>query len=54
MSSPKDLITLARAQQSNLSYTAGSYDAQVSALITAVSDAIGKYCRRRFVSQAWD
>jgi hypothetical protein len=31
-----------------------SYDAQVSALITAVSDALQKYCRRRFVRQAWD
>ncbi len=47
----KDLITLARAYQ-NLQ--GQSNDTLVGTLITAVSDAIEKYCRRRFVSTAYD
>jgi hypothetical protein len=50
----KDLISLARAEQSMQNYTPGSNDAVVSALITACSDAIEKYCRRRFVSSSYD
>jgi hypothetical protein len=50
----KDLITLARAEQSMQNYTAGSNDAVVSVLITACSDAVEKYCRRRFVSATYD
>ena len=50
----KDLITLARAEQSMQNYTPGSNDAVVSTLITACSDAIEKYCRRRFLSTAYD
>src|ERR1700745_183906 len=48
----KDLITLARAYQA-LQGVSG-VDSLLGALITAVSDAIEKYCRRRFVSQAYD
>lgn len=47
----KDLIALARAYQ-NLQ--GQSNDSLVSTLITAVSEAIDKYCRRRFVSTAFD
>ncbi len=50
----KDLVTLSRAEQSMQNYTAGSNDAVVSVLITACSDAVEKYCRRRFVSTAYD
>ena len=50
----KDLITLARAEQSMQNYTSGSNDAVVSTLITACSDAVEKYCRRRFLSAAYD
>jgi hypothetical protein len=48
----KDLIALARAYQ-NLQGVSG-VDSLVSTLITAVSEAVEKYCRRRFVSQAYD
>jgi hypothetical protein len=47
----KDLITLARAYYS---LPGVSNDPVVGALITAVSDAIEKYCRRRFVSASFD
>ena len=50
----KDLITLARAKQAILSITDSSYDALLQTLITAVSDAIAKYCRRDFYSRAYD
>jgi hypothetical protein len=50
----KDLITLQRATLSMAYYTAGTNDGLVSALITSVSDAIEKYCRRRFVSTSYD
>src|SRR5260370_24365327 len=50
----KDLITLARAEQAMQNYTPGSNDAVVSTLLTACSDAVEKYCRRRFVSTAYD
>lgn len=48
----KDLITSARA----LNNLQGQTDSGniVGTLITAVSDAIEKYCRRRFVSKAFD
>ena len=50
----KDLITLARAKQDIQSITDTSQDTLLAALITAYSDAIEKYCRRRFVSQSYD
>jgi hypothetical protein len=50
----KDLITLSRAEQDIQGYTPGSNDALIAALITAYSDAIEKYCRRRFVSTSYD
>jgi hypothetical protein len=50
----KDLITLARAKQDIVSITDSSQDALLTTLITAVSDAIEKWCRRRFVSTARD
>src|ERR1700736_2723824 len=50
----KDLITLARAKQDIQSITDSSQDALLNVLITAASDAIEKYCRRRFVSTAFD
>ncbi len=58
----KDLITQARAQDSlggssnntsNLTLSADETNT-LTRLITAVSDAIEKYCRRRFVSTAYD
>ncbi|HMF14943.1 MAG TPA: hypothetical protein VKE94_21655 [Gemmataceae bacterium] len=50
----KDLVTLARAEQSMQNYTPGSNDAVVSTLITAASEAIEKYCCRHFYSRAFD
>ena len=44
----KDLITLTRAKQAILSITDTTYDTLLATLITAVSDAIEKYCRRDF------
>src|SRR5215831_18180752 len=48
----KDLITIARAYTA-LSGVSG-VDAQIQTLVTACSDAIEKYCRRRFVSTSYD
>jgi hypothetical protein len=48
----KDLITLARAYQ-DLGGVSG-VDSLISTLITAVSDAIEKYCRRDFTSKSYD
>ena len=51
----KDLITSARAAQSISSYPgSGDPTGLLGVLITAYSDAIEKYCRRRFVSTAYD
>jgi hypothetical protein len=50
----KDLITLARAKQDIQSITDSSQDALLQTLITAVSDAVEKYCRRYFLSRAFD
>jgi hypothetical protein len=50
----KDLITLARAKQNIQSITDSSQDSLLGVLITAVSEMIEKYCRRRFVSTAFD
>jgi hypothetical protein len=51
----KDLITLTRAYQNIQSETqGGSYDTLISTLITAYSDAIEKYCRRRFLTHFYD
>jgi hypothetical protein len=50
----KDLITLARSKQNIQSITDTSQDALLAALITSVSETIEKYCRRYFVSRAFD
>jgi hypothetical protein len=50
----KDLITLARAKQNIQSITDSSQDALLTTLITALSDAIEKYCRRDFISKSYD
>lgn len=51
----KDLITSARAAQDISSYPgAGDPTGLLQVLITAYSDAIEKYCRRRFVSASYD
>jgi hypothetical protein len=51
----KDLITSARAAQNIQSYPgSGDPTGVLSVLITAYSDAIEKYCRRRFVSTFYD
>jgi hypothetical protein len=48
----KDLISLQRAYQDLQGVT--GQDALVGTLVTAMSDAIEKYCRRRFVAQSYD
>src|SRR5260370_17542601 len=48
----KDLITRARAYQS-LQGVSG-VDALIDTLVTAASDAVEKYCRRRFLTLAFD
>ena len=50
----KDLITLSRAKQNIQAITDSSQDSVLTTLITAVSDAVEKYCNRRFVSTARD
>ena len=50
----KDLITLARAKQNIQSITDGSQDTLLAALITALSDAVEKFCRRDFTSKGYD
>jgi hypothetical protein len=50
----KDLITLARAKQDIQSITDNSQDALLTVLITAISDAIEKFCRRDFNSKSYD
>src|SRR5580693_338583 len=50
----KDLITLTRAKQAILSITDSTYDTLLATLITAVSDAIEKYCRRDFYACFYD
>ena len=49
----KDLITISRAKQDIQSITDSSQDTLIQTLVTACSDAIEKYCRRRFVSRAY-
>jgi hypothetical protein len=49
-----DLITLARAKQDIQSIIDTSQDALLTTLITAVSRAIEKYCRRDFVQTTYD
>jgi hypothetical protein len=49
-----DLITLARAKQDIQSITDTSQDALITTLITAISRAIEKYCRRDFVQTTCD
>jgi hypothetical protein len=48
----KDLITLARAYQALQGVS--NVDSLLSTLITAVSDAVEKYCKRRFISTTYD
>jgi hypothetical protein len=48
----KDLITLARAYQELQGVS--NQDSLLGTLITACSDAIEKYCKRRFVSTSFD
>src|SRR4051794_24058184 len=50
----KDLITLARAKQAIQSITDSSQDTLLQALITALSDAIEKYCNRYLVARNFD
>ncbi|HWG41748.1 MAG TPA: hypothetical protein VN688_03110 [Gemmataceae bacterium] len=50
----KDLITSGRALQNIQAITDNSQNALLATLITAYSDAIEKYCRRRFVSTVYD
>jgi hypothetical protein len=50
----KDLITLDRAKLAIQSVTDATQDGLLGALITAVSDAVEKWCRRRFVSTSYD
>ena len=58
----KDLISATRAEDALGGATANTANLTLSAnesttlgvLITAISDAIEKYCRRRFVSTAYD
>ena len=48
----KDLIALARAYQALGGVS--NVDSLLGTLITAISDAVEKYCRRRFVSTTYD
>jgi hypothetical protein len=50
----KDLITLARAKQDIQSITDSSQDTLLTTLITALSDAVEKICRRDFTSKSYD
>jgi hypothetical protein len=50
----KDLINLTRAKQAIQSITDSSQDTLLGVLITSISDAVAKYCRRDFVSKAYD
>src|SRR5881394_2345044 len=50
----KDLITLARSKQAIQAITDSSQDTLLGVLITAVSDAVAKWCRRDFVSKSYD
>jgi hypothetical protein len=50
----KDLITVARARLAIAAITDASQDGLLQALVTACSDAIEKYCRRRFVTWNYD
>ncbi len=50
----KDLITIARAKLAIASITDSSQDGLLQVLVTSYSDAIEKYCKRRFVSQGYD
>jgi hypothetical protein len=52
MSAAKDLITLSRAYQELQGVS--NQDSLLGTLITAYSDAVEKYCRRRFVTTSYD
>lgn len=49
-----DLITIARAKQNLPSITDSSQDTNLQTLVTAVSKAIQRYCRRDFVQCVYD
>src|SRR6266481_4468301 len=50
----KDLITIARAYQGLPAALVNTIDTNLQTWVTAVSDAIEKYCRRKFYSLAYD
>ena len=50
----KDLVTLARAKQSNRQITDTTYDTIYQVFLTAASVWIEKYCKRRFYVLAFD
>src|SRR5438309_4332387 len=50
----RDLITLARARQNLPSVTDSSQDTNLGTLVSAASRAVARYCRRDFVSAAYD
>src|SRR5260370_18289037 len=50
----KQLIALARAKQDVQAIAGGSEDALLTVLITAISDAVEKFCRRDFTSKSYD
>lgn len=50
----KDLITTSRAKQDIRAIVDSSQDALIAVLVTAYSDAIEKWCKRRFLSRAYD
>mgnify|MGYP001597488169 CR=1 FL=1 len=50
----KDLVTLARAKQSNRQITDGAHDTIYAVWITAASDWVEKYCKRHFYALAFD
>jgi len=55
MAQNKDLITLSRAYNNLVNYTqGGTFDPLVASLITAISDFIEKWCKRRFVTWSYD
>jgi hypothetical protein len=49
-----DLITIARAKQSNRQITDGTYDTQLQVWVTSVSEWIIRYCKRDFYSRTYD
>jgi hypothetical protein len=50
----KDLITVARAKLAIASITDANQDGVLQALVTSYSDAIEKWCKRRFLTWSYD